>query len=72
MELLPRGLTQQSSTSGTPCSEPAMPLNMDRKLPKKGQHNPNILPHTSDAGDPYYAGDMYDPPIARSVWKIDT
>lgn len=52
-----------------------LPLTHHRRLqdPLEGKPNPNVLPHSIEAGkNSYYIGDIYDPLGQRKPWEIKT
>jgi hypothetical protein len=54
------------------CCQTEVPVDFDRPLTRKGTHNPNYLPHRDDNTGKEDIGDLYDKPIDRSLWSIDT
>jgi hypothetical protein len=48
-----------------------MPSTTTIALNKDVERPPRVLPHTPEAGDPYYFGDCYDRPDVANEWEID-
>lgn len=37
----------------------------------RGKNMDNVLPHSIEAGEPYYIGDVYASPERKQPWEID-
>ncbi|KAH8679633.1 hypothetical protein BGZ60DRAFT_427955 [Tricladium varicosporioides] len=71
--LTPTVPSQISSTTEKPCSPPHHhTTDPGQELLKKSDRIPNILPHGDLAGKPDHCFGLYETPVARSVWAIDT
>lgn len=70
LKLKLRALAMSKSPHSIPLDEhAAWAAEQERSI----THKSNILPHTIEAGDPYYIGDVYEPVPSASAqeWEID-